>query len=439
MHDGTKNISPILSASTVSTRTLYISAFVVLLAYMSPNLLLGEQSYVRIPDQLDCAFAWLKVLTESGKIFAAPTATIENVMNGAPRASYLTEFNVIVWLFYFLEPFHAYVANQFLIRVIGFLGMFVLLRTYVLKNEKPPIVAFGAALSFALLPYYSLFGLTIAGQPLVLNAFLNVRGKSANWKDWLVVALVPLYSIFGLSYAFLLCAMTGLWLYECIRERKSNRALLGAIALMLIVSLLVEYRALIATLSPSMGFVSHRTEMTPGITTSFSDFLKNSTLTFIEYGHAASHHLVIILPTVAMAAFVIHLRKVKVPLFAPILLLIALTAYWDGVWTFLAYKIMEVWRGIPMLNLGRFVFLVPLLWYVLFALALQTLWRHMKSGRTLVLILLAGQIAYLCSQSEHFTQKRPGAASLLVRTADYLLYGDRVTRRQFDDPRYGEF
>lgn len=396
----------------LSCQLTFISLLVIL-AYLSPTLLLGEHSRVTIHDQLDGAFVRLKVLAESGKIFAPPTAIIDNVMNGAPRASFGTELNLTLWLFYFLGPFAAYVVNQILVRLVAFIGMYLLLRRHFLENEKHPLVAFGTALTFALLPYYSLFGLSVAGQPLVLYAFLNIRQHRADWNDWLIITLVPLYSIFALSYAFFLCAMVVLWLHELLHHGRVNRNFGSAIALMLGVFALVEYRALLAVLSPSMGFTSHRVEfnlktLLPHF--ALSDAIQSATWNLVfGQNHAASSHSIVILPIVLIAVGLSFLRKIRIPLFLEIFLLVALISYWYGFWLFLAIEAAGALKSLPYLNLSRFHYLHPLLWYVLFGLALQSLSSHVRFGRILVIAALIAQTFYLFSRNEHFVGLRLGS------------------------------
>ena len=393
----------------MSSRLLTRLSLLVVLVYLSPLFILGEHANITISDNLDGAFVSLKLLAESGKIIAPPTATIDNVMNGAPRASYPGELNLIVWLFYFLGPFGAYVVSQALVRLAAFFGMYLLLRSHVLQDEKDQIIVFGVALTFALLPYYPLLGLSVAGQPLVLHAFLNIRQHRADWKDWLIIAVVPLYSIFVISYAFFICAMAGLWFYDWSRYGRANRAFADAIALMLVVFVIVDYRLLIAALSPTMGFVSHRTEFTLLADFSLGDALKSATTSFIYGpGHAAPLHHMIILPTVAIAAGVIVLQKIKVPLFFLILVASALISLWYGFYLFLLTEAKGIFNGIPAVNLNRFYFLHPLLWYVLFSLALQALWRHMRFGRIFVMAALVAQIVFLFFRSDYVTERRLG-------------------------------
>ncbi|MBY6273894.1 MAG: hypothetical protein CW346_17105, partial [Bacillaceae bacterium] len=70
----------------------------VILLYVLPYYLLGENSHIRVHDNLDSNIAWYKVLARSGKLFAGPGAVIPQVINGLPREAYGSEWTGIVWL-----------------------------------------------------------------------------------------------------------------------------------------------------------------------------------------------------------------------------------------------------------------------------------------------------------------------------------------------------
>lgn len=372
----------------------------VLAYYVSPMFLLGTGSNVTIHDHLDGAYVRLKVLAESGLMFGPIDATIPNVMNGAPRASYGTEFNVLLWLVYAFGPYPAFVLNQIIMRIFAFVGMYLLLKRHVLGHEKNDWILVGAALAFACLPFYPHFGLSVAGQALVLYAFLNIRQSDSNWKDWLIIALVPFYSIFGISYAFLLGAMAALLLYDWYRQSRLNREFAAAIVLMFGVAIVVDYRLVLSTFFQSLGFVSHRVEFSRDSIT-LNDALQGALENFIYgQGHAASLQQMVILPVVGIAAVTLLFRRERAPLFITLLGLAMAFSLWNSIWPFIWQETRGFSGGIPFFNLGRFHYLHPVLWYALFALALSVIGRHLRFGRVLVLIAIVAQVTLLFDRSD---------------------------------------
>jgi len=77
-----------------------------------------------------------KLLAESGKIFGSLNSTIPNAMNGLPRISLGSEFNLLVWLTVIFGPFWAIVINYILVRFIAFFSMYIFLNNWLTKNDS---------------------------------------------------------------------------------------------------------------------------------------------------------------------------------------------------------------------------------------------------------------------------------------------------------------
>ena len=102
-------------------------AFTLLIVYLSPYFIFSQDSYVLIHDMLDHHIAKFKTLAESGMIFSQSSSQLDMYMN-APRAAFGSEIKFVFWLYYFFDPFTAYVLNQIFIRIIAFIGMYYLLK-----------------------------------------------------------------------------------------------------------------------------------------------------------------------------------------------------------------------------------------------------------------------------------------------------------------------
>jgi len=254
------------------------------------------------------------------------------------------------------------------------------------------------ALTFALLPFYSSCGLSIAGLPLALYAFLNFRQGRHSIKDWLILLSIPLYSSFVLSFAFFLFAIFVFWLYDLLVSKKANYIFLLAIFAMALVFLIVEYR-LVYSMFLDSGFISQRVEYEPfsrnlgivGAVMKSVEIFMNG-----QHMHAASLHVPLIALALIMALMVgLKIGQKEKPLVI-LLIVIALTSVIYGLWH---------WKGlIPLkkqvdilgsLNFSRFHFLHPLLWYIVFALCLKLLLAHIqKYGKLVVVILIIFQLVF---------------------------------------------
>ena len=150
-----------------------------------PYLLLQEGAYVRIHDTLEAEWVWYHLLVNSGQALNyAEGAVVEQVMNGLPRNAFHTglSFNVL-WLTLF-GTFWGYVVNYIFLHLLGFGGMYLLLRRHLLKKENQLYIVVGVSLCFAWVPYFTALGATVAGQPLLIYAFLNLLKGEERW--WII-------------------------------------------------------------------------------------------------------------------------------------------------------------------------------------------------------------------------------------------------------------
>src|SRR4051812_27775018 len=217
-------------------------AVIILVIYVSPYFILGENAHIRVHDNLDSNLAWYKVLSDSGEIFGSLQAVIPQVMNGLTRNAFGTEFSGIVLLYTLFPTMVAYGLSQVITRVFAFLGMYLLLRDHLLKGEEWGIIRVGTALTFALTPFWPSGMLSTLGMPLALWAFLHVRQGRSSWREYIVFTLLPLYSSIVLGFFFFLFSMGILWLIDVIKRKKHSLAFLISLVYMTLIYSLVEYR-----------------------------------------------------------------------------------------------------------------------------------------------------------------------------------------------------
>src|SRR5699024_11566111 len=94
-----------------------------------------------------------------------------------PRSALQSAFDGVVWLYVLFEPFTAYTINQTIMRFVAFLGMFLLLKHHVIKQDHKRIITIGVDLGFALLHFWPSGALSIAGLPFALIIFLFFINK----------------------------------------------------------------------------------------------------------------------------------------------------------------------------------------------------------------------------------------------------------------------
>ena len=239
----------------------FFIALVLVFIQLSPIVFLGKDVYLTIQDGLEYLPIY-NYIAHSGKLFVSNYEILPHLMNGLPRVSFPSEWNVQVWLYYFLDPFYAYSLNLFILHYVAFIGARLLIKKHILPWIVPNkeehfnynFLVDGSALYFALLPHWPLGGLSIAGMPLLLYSYLNFYKKIHSKWDWFVIIAYPFYSSFYFSNMFFLLIVFSLIIFGWIKQRELNVKLLLSTFVFIIVNIFTEYRlflSVIKVLSPT--------------------------------------------------------------------------------------------------------------------------------------------------------------------------------------------
>lgn len=433
----------------INNNKYIILAISVIFAYLSRYLLDGVVTYSH--DNLDSNIVWFKVLGESGMLFAPNDAIIPNIMGGLPRLSYPTEWNVITWLYTWVNPEYAFILNETFIHLMAFIGMYLFLNNYILSTllrNKKVFLSASIALAFALLPFWHSGGLSIAGQPLLWYAFFNIRNNKKTLFSWLILLLFPLYSSLFLSGFFMLFAFLILLVYDSWYMKRVDWHLFSAIVIISLVYIFVEYRLFYDIITGPL-FVSHRHEFSHTYFNGIGVFNAASDLFFTGQYHAHSLHIRYIFPTIILAAILLSLQRGQANLLImvsaillganlyflntddftdgvaysnstylfllsfPVLLVfiykkhyqlatglgIVLTlAAWYGVWY--SEWIHTIRESVPLLkhfHFDRFYVLYPFIWSILFAWSAKVIIEKNRFGITLITAVIISQIIFAYS------------------------------------------
>lgn len=403
-------------------------------------------------DGLDSSVVIFKVLAESGALFAPNATIIPDIMGGQPRAVFPSEWSLTTWFYVWFEPDMAYLINEIVLRLVGFVGMYLLIRRQYthsgLTRPAGELIAIGLGLMFSLLPFWPHMGATISIQPLVLWAFLNIRDGDLSWKNWIVFVLAPVYSSLILAGVFILSMLSIIWLYDAFKRKKLNLHLFCALSLMSSCYLLVEYRLVLNLFDPV--YVPHREEMVAKYV-EFMPALKDSVKTLlVSHYHAQSLHATYLFPFIILA-MLLHRASSKVTtqviggvlvllllvwlipqlewvkgiqnymmsgdqlrfypllvlgiailayitkqtLIGHLLLAITITSLYAGFEDYIGIKPLKENIGLfTILQTDRFYFLIPTLWFITFAIAAINMSKKTPWTTALVLVVLVNQGIY---------------------------------------------
>ena len=291
---------------TISDRKIIICGILILLGSFLPYLLLHSDSVILVGDQLDGEiFTYLY----GAEYLFSGQHRIAEYMGGIPREA-LFPASVFTMLFYkILPPLAAFLANLFFVSAAAFSGMYVLLE----KLECKKLVAFVTALIFAFLPFYSVYGLSIAGIPLVAWSFLKLkedaetivegkRPRKGREAELLRPVLFLLLYVVSSSFVLIGYAVIGLAVLYCLillcsRKRRYYIGVYGAAFCMTVLYLLMNKELVGQVLGFGTTLVSHKTEYV----LHGQPFFQSMTDLFLRgAGHAPSCHGFLILPVLAM-------------------------------------------------------------------------------------------------------------------------------------------
>ncbi|CCG99441.1 hypothetical protein FAES_1431 [Fibrella aestuarina BUZ 2] len=375
----------------------------LLVLYLLPYVWLGEGAYLTIHDNLDSDFLYLRLLAHSGKAITLDSAArLPIVMNGLPRAVLRSGLNLEVLTYALLPPYGAWLVNFGLIHAIGFMGMYALLRRYVLPDPPQAPIRVGVALLFALVPCYTVHGASVTGQPLLLFAFLNLLNRRASWRDWLIIALFPFYSFLVWSGLFAGLLLAGLGALVMARRRAIVWPFVGALVMLASLYIASEWQLLYAFVTKT--YISHRTEYDYArlMPITLWASLKATFYLFIQtqYHSGAFYTPLILLGSLWVIGADWWRRRQAVAegprltgqprVILPLLGLIGLICLCHGF-----YRFPATWAGagnlLQALQCDRFYFMLPLLWLLLLALSL----RQFTPTSWWVRGLLLGQLAVM--------------------------------------------
>jgi hypothetical protein len=371
---------------------------IVVAAYLAPFVILRQNAHFTINDNLDWITAWI-VLAKSGQVFNL-TGTVTQMLGELPRSCLPSGFNVITWLYMILPPFRAYLINMLLVHSTAFFGMYLLLKNYVIPGDRQIWLAWAGAASFATIPFYTVYGLSIAGQPLLFYAMINAfYDKGSLLKNGIIIVIFALYSSLPLVGVFLLAALGLAALYDFCRNRIMRPRFWGAIALLACSYAITEIWLIYNTFF-STGFVSSREEINRILLGQARDWSGVQALILENWVngqyHAVSLHKYILLIAVPLALLSGWRQKREYKLILLLLSLATILSIFYGLRYSEAF--MSATAGIGFLNsfqIQRFHWLHPLLWYTIFALCLAITAKLRYVGKLLAVALLGLQLGYL--------------------------------------------
>ncbi len=335
-------------------------------------LYLGANSYITIHDNLDHQFVYIQQLLNSPNLFGFNLdGQIESVMHGVPRTFYRSGFSITFLLFALFKPITAYIIQHFIVHLIGYGGMFLLLSSRFIKSNN--LLVLVTAICFGAISYTHIqCAASIAGQPILLFAFMNLLEGQKKHYNWFIIILFPFFSFLPVTLPFMLPILALLGFYSWRKSKQIPWIFLAGMLLLIGINVLVEFNLLYASFFSDIQ--SHRTEWNKivlnGGLPNLIDlcYLIFNRLMYTQY-HSGTLSAIPIL--ISCVWFFIQKKRSSIILY---LLTLALAIVcWEIISDYLTYKLSEKISFLKTFNVQRFYYLSPFVWLLLFAITLNEL------------------------------------------------------------------
>jgi hypothetical protein len=224
----------------ISEKALVVIACVVLVIYYLPYFILGESANILIHDNLDSNVVWAKIVLDNNLVLKNPQTIVPRVFNGLPISSIYPYFNIPLLFFKLFGTYWGYVISKFVVSIIGFSGMFLLLKKHFLSINYWPLVLVFVSLIFSILPFWS-FDASVIGIPFVFFAFLNIRKGNYGYLNWIIILVFGFYSSMILSGLFLLIVLGIVVIIDFISTRKINWLFILSLLYLVVIYLISQY------------------------------------------------------------------------------------------------------------------------------------------------------------------------------------------------------
>ena len=389
---------------------LFISFLIITLVYV-PYIVLGQNSLFPIHDNMDSNIIWAKMVADYGGVFTSPNLLLDQMMDGhLHRSGVYGLYDIGLLAFGLVGPFWGYVVCKYLMAVVGFYGMYLLIKRHVLLPGAPIYLAVVVGLLFGLLPFWS-FTATVAWSPLAVYALLNLRQKDKNIWNWCLLFLYALFSSLVLIGLFVLLVFAIIWIIDIIKTKKVNWYLFGGLAF-LSFSYVLSHLSLFTIYFFDPNFESVRVSFVNGTVSVTQSFWSGLNHIVVDDGNGefwaftVSLQRFVIIPITILAGILLLKNKIKNKLYVCLILFIVASSFFASfyLWDRLSFIHEALTHIIPM-NLRRIYWLTPLSWYVLFALSLCIIIKYLKKGQLIAIIAMSIQFIIVIAHQEYLPRE----------------------------------
>ena len=373
------------AAARIDKVPLWWLGFLLAALVFLPYVILKEGSVFPVHDQLD---ETIMTYVLNARHMMEQTKEFPELLGGLPVSGFQPSAVLFVPLYALLPAFAAFVVQYLIVFCAGFWGMYLCVK----ELSESSILAVVMAGLFSLLPFMPVYGLSVAGVPLLLWCFLCLYRKKYIFFDFLLILF------FGLTTHLVLIGyvVLGFWvlalLWQLFQKRENIWLWLG-FGWLAVIYIVVNRNLFFELILGKGSYISHREELV----NSAMPFWSTLREVFLNSAqHAQSFHRALILPVIVILSVGGFLykrmqesqkKRYKMALTGAAVLagIAVLYAFckWDPVVEF-----KNSCSGfMHYFQLERFYWLYPAGWYLEFAVCFSLWWN---SRRLTLKILVLG-------------------------------------------------
>ena len=433
-------------AKKIATRWYICLISVFMLAVFALYMIVGENSYIAIPDNLDLFVAQYKMMKNTGTFFAHGA----NVpfLNGISRDNLPGEFYLYSVLFMIFPAYVAYVLGYLLKIVIAIVSCLLLAKD-MMPEDKPGDIAWICAFAYGILNLFPAFGIPFASIPLVaylLRRIYTLGLRRETVKYYILLFIYPVVSYFSYFGMFILGYLVLAIIWRLIADKKLSVSLCIALVLLAVGFVVFEYRLFGAMLFSDE--VTIRSTMKDA-SMSFSQIMAECMDVFRRgMMHADDAHEYLVFPVCTLYFVFLNARYIIrrdfkgmvhdiYNLFAVLLVFNSFVYgiyYSEAMRNFVAFVLPPLtgWQ------FNRTIFFSPFLWYAsLFVLCIRMARKDNVIFRIIARVLPVMAVFVILLGSGHYNDLYDTAYGTAYRIktgheVDRLSYGEFYSCRLFD-------
>lgn len=303
--------------------------------------------------------------------------TIPQVMNGLYRYVLHTGLSFTYMWYYLLGTYWGYVTNYIIIHLVAYFSLFLMLRK--IFNFSPIISGISSTI-FAWIPIYTILGLALSMQPLLITSFIFILRNKSKLIYSIPFLIFPFYTSFVWGAPSIITVLGLIYLYDLHKTKKIKWYPVFILFTMALLFIVANIQLIVSLIAPMEGFISHRGSYNlhqsefPKVKGVIEDFLMIFSLSHYHAGTFFTIPILFIFLYLGSNGWLT--KNIK-----RLLVLILLMSLFFGVYKWIIYFFGDIFPFIETFKVDRIVkIFFPLTWCLLLAYCLEVLYK-MKQFR----------------------------------------------------------